>query len=69
MNAQEVDAMVRDIIIHFGLPFTVLSIIESPVGWTIQLRSGVGGLMRFSVPDGRPSAMRVAIQNQLEALP
>jgi len=47
----------------------VLSILESPAGWNIQLRSGGGGLMRFRVPDGRPSAMRVAIQNQLEAQP
>ena len=59
--------MVRGVIIHLGLPFTVLSIIESPAGWNILLRAGVGGLMRFRVPAGLPSAVRVAIQNQLEA--
>jgi hypothetical protein len=69
MNLPELDAMVRDIITHFGLPFTVLSISESPVGWNILLRGGVAGLMRFSVANGRPSAMRVDIQNQLEAQP
>lgn len=61
--------MVRDLIIHLGLRFAVLSIIESPVGWDILLQAGVGGLRRFHVPDGRPSAMRVAIQNKLEAEP
>jgi hypothetical protein len=61
--------MVRELIIHFGLPFTVLSIIKSPAGWNIQLRAGVGGPMRFSIPDGRPSAVRAAIQNQLDAQP
>ena len=61
--------MVRDFIIHLGLRFAVLSIIESPVGWDILLRAGVGGLRRFHVPDGRRSAMRVAIQNKLEAEP
>jgi hypothetical protein len=67
MNSRDVDAMVRDLIMHLGLPFTVLAIIRSPAGWNIQLRAGVGGLMRFSVRDGRPSVVRAAIQNQLEA--
>jgi|SwirhirootsSR3_FD_contig_41_4711221_length_561_multi_2_in_0_out_0_2 hypothetical protein len=69
MTSRDLEAMIRDVIIHLGLRFTVLSILESPAGWNIQLRSGGGGLMRFRVPDGRPSAMRVAIQNQLEAQP
>jgi hypothetical protein len=67
MTSRDVDAMVRDLITHLGLPFTVLSIIRSPAGWTIQLRAGVGGLMRFSVRDGRPSVVRAAIQSQLDA--
>jgi hypothetical protein len=68
VRRDEVDAMVRDIIIHFGLPFTVLSIDTSSVGWDIQLRVGGGRLIRFPVPDGRPSATRAVIQDQLEAL-
>lgn len=67
MNSRDVDVIVRSVIIHLGLPFTVLSIIESPAGWNVLLRAGVSGLMRFRVAAGRPSAMRVAIQNQLEA--
>jgi hypothetical protein len=67
MNSRDVDAMLRALIMHLGLPFTVLSIVKSPAGWTIQLRAGVGGLMRFSVRDGPPSMVRAAIQNQLDA--
>jgi hypothetical protein len=67
MNSRDVDAMVPDLVIHLGFPFTVLSIIKSPAEWNIQLRAGVGGLMRFSVSDGRPSALRAAIQSDLGA--
>jgi len=66
MNTSGVDAILRDVIIERGLPFTVLSVIESPAGWNIQVRAGTGGLMRFSVPNGRPVAIRVAIQQKLE---
>jgi hypothetical protein len=66
MNTTGVDAILRDVIIQLGLPFTVLSVIESPAGWNIQVRAGTGGLMRFSVPNGRPVAIRVAIQQKLE---
>jgi hypothetical protein len=67
MNTTEVDAMVRDVITHLGLPFTVLSVIESPGGWNIVVRAGTGGVVRFGVHGGRPLAMRVAIQEQLES--
>jgi hypothetical protein len=69
MQAQDVEAMVRDLIVHLGLPFKVLSIVESPVGWTVQLSGGVGGSTQFTVADDRPSAMRAAIQRQLDAQP
>ena len=66
MNTTGVDTILRDVIIQLGLPFTVLSVVESPGGWNIQVRAGTGGLMRFSVPNGRPVAIRVAIQQKLE---
>jgi hypothetical protein len=67
MDASEVDAIVRDVIVHNGLPFTVLSVAASPAGWNIQVRAGTGGLLRFAIPHGRPTAMRIAIQQHLEA--
>jgi hypothetical protein len=67
MNATEVDAIVRSVIVHLGLPFTVMSVAESPTGWNIQVRAGTGGVVRFPLFDGRPPAMRIAIQERLEA--
>lgn len=66
MNAADVDALVRDVIIHMRAPFALLSVTGSPAGWNIQVRAGTGGMVRFTVADGRPLAMRVAIQENLE---
>lgn len=67
MNRVEVDALVRSVIVHLGLPFAVLSVADSPAGWKIQLRAGTGGLVRFTVRGGAPLTMRMAIQQKLEA--
>jgi hypothetical protein len=67
MNAAEVEELVRSVIVQFGLPFAVLSVVESPVGWDIQVRAGTGGMVRFTVRGGRPLALRTAIQEKLEA--
>jgi hypothetical protein len=67
MKLAEVDAIVRGVIVHLGLPFSVLSVVESPTGWNIQVRAGTGAVVRFAVFDGRPVAMRVAIQERLES--
>jgi hypothetical protein len=67
MNANEVEELVRAVIVHIGLPFAVLSVIESPAGWNIQVRADTGGIVRFTVFGGRPVAMRIAIQEKLEA--
>ena len=67
MNTTEVDPLVRSVIVHLGLPFAVVSIVESPAGWNIQVRAGTGGMVRFNIPAGRPLAMRIAIQEKLEA--
>ena len=67
MTGIEVKAMVHDVIMHYGLPFTVLSVVGSPVAWQILVRGGRVGLVRFAVPGGRPLGMRVAIQERLES--
>jgi hypothetical protein len=66
VNKTEVDALVRDVIVHLGLPHEVLSVTASPAGWNILVRAGTEGVVRFSLFDGRPLAMRVAIQEKLE---
>ena len=67
MNTTEMEMLVRSVIVHLGLPFAVLSVIASPAGWNIQVRAGTGEVVRFTVLGGRPLAMRVAIQEKLEA--
>jgi hypothetical protein len=44
-----------------------MSVVESPTGWIIQVRAGTGGIVRFGLFDGRPPALRVAIQERLES--
>jgi len=67
MNENEVEALVRSVIVHIGLPFAVLSVIESPAGWNILVRAGTGGMVRFNVLGARPLVMRIAIQEKLES--
>jgi hypothetical protein len=67
VNTTDVDALVRSVIVHLGLPYAVLSVTPSPGGWNVLVRAGTGGVVRFGLFDGRPLAMRVAIQEKLEA--
>jgi hypothetical protein len=65
MNVKDVESMARDVIVHHGLPFTLLSVIASSRGWEISARPGTGEVVRFSVADGRPVAVRVTIHENL----
>lgn len=67
MTGLEVKSMVHDVIVHYGLPFTVLSVVGSPAAWQILVRGGRRGLVRFAVPSGRPLGMRLAIQERLQS--
>ena len=55
--------------LHLRLPFAVLSVVGSPARWNIEVRAGTGGVVRFTVLGSRRLAMRVAIQEKLEAEP
>jgi hypothetical protein len=66
MKAAEVDALVRSVISHLGLPFSVLSVVRSPAGWNIQICAGTIGMFRFTILGGRTLAMRLAIQQKLQ---
>jgi hypothetical protein len=66
MTHDEMAALVRDVCIHHGLPFELVGITASPVGWTVRVR-GTGGMVEFNIYDGRPLAMRVAIHERLQA--
>jgi len=67
MNAADVERLVRDVIVNRGLPFTVSAVSGSPAEWHVSVRTDTGDVVRFPLFDGRPVAMRIAIQNALEA--
>lgn len=67
MNAAEMEALVRSVIVHHGLPFGTVSVFETANGWNVEVRSATGGHVKFAIPTGRPTAMRIAIQERLEA--
>jgi hypothetical protein len=67
MNTVDVTSVVRDVIVHHGLPFTVLSVTGSPGGWDIVVRAQTGEHIPFTVHDGRPVHVRETIQKTLEA--
>jgi hypothetical protein len=66
-DSAEVSALVRSVIVTYGLPFAVLAVTESVAGWNIHVRAGTGGLVSITVPHGRPLVMRLAIRERLEA--
>ena len=68
MNDQDVASIVRSIIVDRGLPLALLAVAPSASGWEIRLRREIDGtVMTILIPDGRPVAIRVAAQDQLEA--
>jgi hypothetical protein len=68
MTTAEVEALVRNMIVHFGLPFTVLSVVGSPIGWNVKISaSGTARVVSFDVAGVRPAAIRAAVQQKLEA--
>jgi hypothetical protein len=64
--------MVRSVAVHYGLPLGGLplgavSAAEMADGWSIVVRTVTGGTVAFAIAAGRPAAMRVAVQEHLEA--
>jgi hypothetical protein len=66
MEPTEMEALVRSIIVHHGLPFGAVSAIETTDGWNVVVRSATGGNVAFAISAARPAAMRAAVQQRLE---
>jgi hypothetical protein len=67
MTAAEVDALVRDVIVHFGLRLTVLSVVGSPIGWNVKVGiTGTPRVISFAVAGVGPAAIRASVQQVLE---
>ena len=67
MSATDMQALVRSVIIIFGLPYAVVSVIEAPAAWNVIVRAGTGEIVRFTVEDGARDDMRMTIQRVLQA--
>jgi hypothetical protein len=68
MNDRDVATIVRSVIVDRGLPLSLLAVSASAAGWDIRLRRAIAGtVVSISIPDGRPVAIRLAAQDQLEA--
>lgn len=67
MTSEALAEIVRSVIVERGLPFDLLTVAASPFGWEMRLRSHARNIVSVTVPDGRPLAVRVAIQERLEA--
>jgi hypothetical protein len=67
MNTIEVTAIVKDVIVHYALPFTLVSVSSSERRWEILVRAASGRTIPLSVADGRPHYVRETVQEKLEA--
>ena len=67
MTTAEVQSLVRSVIVVSGLPFAVVSVNDARHGWTVVVRGGTGGIVRFNVAGGERDAMRWTIRRLLEA--
>ena len=67
MNDRDVASIVRSVVVDGGLPFSLVAVSAAASGWEVRLRRAHGGPpLLIAVPDGRPVAIRVAVQQRLE---
>jgi hypothetical protein len=67
LNRGDVERLVQSVIVERRLPFALETVAAAPDGWTIRLKTQTGAVAELAIYDGRPIAMRVAIQELLEA--
>jgi hypothetical protein len=66
MTIPQVEALVRNLVLHRRLPLTFQSVSVATNGWHIDVRHDTGATLSITVPGGRPLDVRSAIQEQLE---
>jgi hypothetical protein len=67
MTTADVETIVRGVVVQYGLPFTVLAVAPASNAWHIELRDSSGGSVSLAVRGATPVALRIAVQEQLEA--
>ena len=66
MTTAQLEVLLRNVIVHRRLPFTVHSVSAAATDWHIVVCDDAGAMLSLSVPDGRPLDVRRAIQERLE---
>ena len=67
MTVIEMKLLVRSVITIFAMPFAIVSVVATAVGWKVMVRGGTGGIVRFTISADEPDTMRGAIRRRLEA--
>ena len=67
LTKDDVERLIRNVIVEHGFGCTLLSVSGAATGWKVMVRAGTGGLVRFALSTQRAIAARVAIEEILEA--
>ena len=67
MTTASLEALLRNIILHRQLPFSVQSVSPAVNGWHIVVCDDAGATLSLTVPAGRPMDIRTAFQERLES--
>lgn len=67
MTSEALTQIARSVIVERGLPYELLTVTASPSGWDMRLRRHARDILLVVIPDVQPLAIRVAIQERLEA--
>jgi hypothetical protein len=67
MTTAKLEALMRNLILHRRLPFTLHSVAAGDNAWHVVVLDDTGAKLTMTVPGGRPLDIRSAIQERLEA--
>jgi hypothetical protein len=67
LTKDDVERLIKNIIVERGFGCSLLSVCGASNGWTVIVRAETGNLVRFALPTHRAVAARVTIVEILEA--
>jgi hypothetical protein len=67
LSKDDVERLIRNVIVERGFGCTLLSVSSASNGWNVVVRAGTGSLVRFVLSTHRAVAARIAIEEILEA--
>ena len=67
MTKDDVERLVRNVIVERGFGCTLLSVSGASSGWSVMVRPRTGAVIRFALSTERAIVARAAIEETLEA--